>query len=187
MPMLTLDQILDDLTAVTTEVETEFGSLADGPFNWKPTPGEWSVAQCLDHLTLTNRAYFPEFERVIRGEPSANPWTRAPLLPAFFGWMLKKALAPDSTMKTKTFKTIEPSTSQLPLSIITDFAAMQQQLAGLMRATASLDGAKIRITSPVINRVITYSLQDCRQILASHERLHLNQARRVMASPRFPG
>ncbi len=187
MSITSISQLVDDLAAITTEVETEFGSLADGPFNWKPAPGEWSVAQCLDHLTLSNRAYFPEFERVIRGEPSPNPWTRAPLLPVFFGWMLKKALAPDSTMKTKTFKTIEPSTSQIPLSIITDFAATQQQLAALMRATTSLDRAKIRITSPVVSQVITYSLQDCCQILVSHERLHLNQAQRVMASPGFHG
>lgn len=187
MPLLTLDQILANLAAINTEVKTTFGAMANEPLNWKPAPAEWSIGQCLEHLIITNRAYFPELERIIRGDPSPNIWLRAPLLPDLFGWLLKKSMAPNSPAKMKAPKLIEPSTSQLPVTLVADFAATQRQVSALIQATAPLNWAKTRITSPLAGEVITYSLQDCFEIFVLHEKLHVNQAKRVMATPGFPG
>ena len=43
------------------DAERDARQLAAGPSdelgNWRPTPGSWTVAECLDHLAITNRYY----------------------------------------------------------------------------------------------------------------------------------
>src|SRR5262249_46828789 len=48
-----LDVLPGHLTAVIDDAKSIVSGLSDAQFNWKPAPGQWSVAQCLKHLVLT--------------------------------------------------------------------------------------------------------------------------------------
>src|SRR5262245_55969992 len=48
-----LDCLDGHIVAVLDSARALASGLSDGQFNWKPSPSQWSVAQCLRHLVLT--------------------------------------------------------------------------------------------------------------------------------------
>jgi len=48
-----LDVLSSHMPAVIDDAKSIVAGVSDAQFNWKPSPGRWSVAQCLKHLVLT--------------------------------------------------------------------------------------------------------------------------------------
>ena len=178
--------LLHQLHAVTADVESAFGSLTPDQLNWKPSPSEWSIAQCLEHLIVINGSYFPVFERVERGQFTPTFKERLPLLPRVFGPLVLKAVSPESPRRYKAAAPFQPSSSALAGDIVARFVTHQQEVARHLEAAAGLHPERLVITSPVAS-FVTYSLLDAFRILVAHEQRHLAQARRVKGSPGFPG
>jgi len=180
-----LAEIVNKLDSLANNVEHRLGGLSPEQLNWKPSPDQWSIAQCLEHLIITNRPYIPTFEQILSNEKQTTAWERLPFLPGFFGRFLIKALDPDSKRKVKAPKIFQPSLSKIDSKIIPEFISQEKRIATLMKALADRDLEKQRVTSPV-SRVVTYSLFDAFRIILVHEQRHFAQAERVMASKDFP-
>jgi hypothetical protein len=180
-----LSGLVSAANAITDETLSGFGDLTAPQLNWKPNADQWSVAQCFDHLVTANEAFFPVFQKVLSGEKRNTFWESLPWLPAFWGKMLIKAVAPETTRKLKAPKIFQPSTSRVDGAIIRRFIDQQNQVIRYMKATEDLDLEKITISSPVTN-LITYSLMDAYRIIVNHEKRHLLQAMRVSEMDGFP-
>jgi len=171
--------------AITDETLAGFSDLTAQQLNWKPSADQWCVGQCFDHLVTANDAFSPIFEKVLSGEKKNTFWESLPWLPAFWGKMLIKAVAPESTRKLKAPKLFHPSSSSVDEAIIRRFIDQQNQVITYLKASEDLDLEKIKISSPVTN-LITYSLMDAYRIIITHEKRHLLQARRVLEMDGFP-
>jgi hypothetical protein len=180
-----LSALISEAEKISEEARATFGRLSPAQLNWKPGPEQWSIGQCFDHLILTNRPYFPVFEKIAAGERKRSLWQRMPLLPAFFGKLVINAVSPESARKVKARKAFQPAASEVDGQIISRFARHQEELVRLMKATDGLELEKIIITS-AISSLVTYSLLDGCRILITHERRHFLQAERVMAEEGFP-
>jgi hypothetical protein len=97
-----LPGLIDEARAVAAEAQETFGHLSAEQVNWKPHAGEWSVAQCFEHLIAINSAYFPLIRKIARGEHRPSLRERLPLLPRLFGSMVLKAVQPGAPRKFKT-------------------------------------------------------------------------------------
>src|SRR5262245_9338661 len=180
-----LSEVIAQAEQVRSAVNAAFRGLSSEQINWKPSPSEWSIAQCLEHLLLLNKPYIPQIEKILAGKRQASLWERAPLLPAFFGRLGLAAVQPASKQQVKARPAFVPASSDIDIGILHRFSAHQGDLIHLMKATAELPIEKIIITS-VVSPVVTYSLSDAYRILVAHERRHLQQAERVMQMPGFP-
>jgi hypothetical protein len=173
-----------DLDLVTERVQRHFGRLTAAQLSWQPAAGEWSIAQCLQHLILINASYFPVLERLARGEWRPTWKERVPVLPALFGRLVLSAVQPDATRKFKARPAFEPASGGIGGDIVERFAAHQRELARHIVATADRDWSTVVITSPVFG-VMTYRLPDAYRIIVTHEQHHCAQAERVLAAPGF--
>jgi hypothetical protein len=180
-----LSRLLSSANAISDQTLAAFGHLTSHQLNWKPGPGQWSVAQCFDHLLTANAAYFPIFDKVLSGEKKNTFWESLPWLPAFWGKMLIKSLDPESRLKLKAPKIFQPSSSSVDGAIIRRFLDQQGQVIGYLKASEGLDLKKVKISSPA-TRLITYSLMDGYRIIITHEERHLLQAERVTEMDGFP-
>jgi len=180
-----LGGLLEELLAVKCEAREVFGGLTAAQLNWKPSPQQWSVGQCLDHLIVTNSCFFPDMERVAAGTYRPSLWGRVSPLSGFFGRFILKALDPEKGRKTKAPRVFEPTQSAVAADVIERFAAHQDDLVNHMRATSDADLRGLKVTSPV-SAVATYSLLDAYRIVVAHERKHFEQARRVTRAEGFP-
>jgi len=169
----------------TQKVSQNFSLLTNEQLNWKPDVSKWSIAQCLDHLIVSNSSYFPTFDKLI------NKTYQLPLLQKLnpfnkvFGPIMVRHLGPQSKQKLKNPKIFTPSTSTLPSTIIDDFSKHQEILINYFNELNFLDKDKIVITSPA-SSFITYSLHHAMQIITVHEQRHINQAKNVLNHPNYP-
>ncbi len=186
MDNLYIDALIVQLNEVSRQVKETFAPLNTTQLNWKPAPNKWSIAQCLDHLMVSNSTYYPEFDRIIKQQPFTNWWGKIPFLPALAGKMLLDGVKPTSTIPLPAPGNFTPSNSDIPDTIVQDFDRMQQTFIGYFTRLQTIpEHERVLVTSPVA-RFITYSLKDCLNILTFHEQRHLQQALRVMKMDDFP-
>jgi len=161
------------------------GPLNETQLNWKPAPDRWSIAQCLEHLTVSTNEFGQYFTRAIAGGRSKRPADKTPAYrPSFLGGLLIKQLLPEVTRKMRAPKILHPSASSIdqPLE---KFLKGQQKFLEFVRATEGVDYNKTRLRSPV-TPLVRYSLADAYVLTVVHGQRHLAQARRVRETPGFP-
>jgi len=178
-----LGTLIEELCAVTSDARKVFGSLSAEQLNWKPSPEQWSVGQCFEHLIKTNESFLPALELVGRGEYQSTLWQRVSPLSGFFGGLVLRGLA--SGRKVKASASISPSASGVSHDIIERFAAHQDGLEKLLAASRAEELKRTIVASPIAG-FVTYSLFDACRIVVAHERRHFEQARRVTGVPGFP-
>lgn len=183
------NEFIESLTArideVTRKAGEEFGSLTAAQLNWKPSEKSWSIAQCLDHIIVSNETYFPQLETVIDGRWRNSFWQNFPFLPGLWGKMILNGVLPNGKRKSKTFKIFEPASSGIPVSIVKEFTSHNQTLKGFMEKSSRANLDKIVLCSPA-SRTIIYSLRNTFLILTAHEERHFLQAKRVKDTQKFP-
>lgn len=180
-----ISELVSSLDTVSQDVQMTFGSLSVQQINWKPSPDQWSVAQCLDHLITTNRPYHAKLERIANGENKRTFWQSVPFLPGLFGKFLIKAVSPEAVRKLKAPAKFQPASSTIDVGITRSFVEEQKKLVDRMNATAGLDLDRILVSSPITD-LVNYSVADAYRIIVNHERRHVQQAKRVMDSEGFP-
>lgn len=182
---MTLPELLGETESIARDAQSTFGQLNSEQINWKPADNQWSVAQCLEHLIVTNGQMLAVFDQVASGTRQTKFLEHLPVLPSVWGRMMVKALTPDSKQKFKAPPSASPSASSIDPQIVNQFVANQQEVGGKIKAVEKMNPEKIVITSPFMG-LITYSLLDAARIIIVHERRHMAQAERVMAAEGFP-
>src|SRR6185295_13467872 len=126
--ILPMDYLKADLPSVITaansianDAKSTFGSLTPVQLNWKPSAERWSIAQCFDHLIVSNKGFLPIIESVRSGKKQTRFVERLPGWPGLAGKLLIKSLDPASTRKLKAPKNFQPAQSDVSETIIADF------------------------------------------------------------------
>ena len=181
---LSLADVRTALDDMAREAVATFGGLDARQLNWRPDATRWSVAQCFDHLLAANRHMFQAADDTLRGAP-LTIWQRLPVLPGVLGRMMIRAQAPESTRKFKAPSSSQPATSDIAMDVIARFVKqLDDGVAGVERLD-ELRAHRTIMTSPFAG-FITYSVLDGWRLVATHNRRHFEQARRVTLSPGFP-
>jgi hypothetical protein len=169
---------LRQIDQTTRKAQEAFGVLTPEALNRKPAPDAWSIAQCLDHLIVTNQSYWPVVQQVRAGTYRA-PWhARFGFLARFFGKIILGSVQPDRRRKMKTFPIWKPAQSDLPGDIVARFINHQNELKEMISSCEDLLAKGTVISSPA-NRVIVYKLATAFDIMVAHEERHLQQALEV--------
>ncbi len=165
------------------EAEALVKPLTPEQFNWKPSSEEWSVAECIDHLNKTGRAYLPVFEKALeKGGPAGAP----PFRYGFFGRQFIHATSPEGKRKIKTFASITPDASGCDVeTVMATFREVTATFIRFCKRADGLDLRRIRLASPLLP-VVRLQLGAFLEALAGHEMRHLAQARRVTQRSDFP-
>jgi hypothetical protein len=160
--------------------------LNEGQLNWKPSPEQWSIAQCLEHLAVATQGFDKYFSAALQGAKSKSPITNPPAYkPTRMGGWLARHVAPESPKKLRAprmFRPAEASTIQDSLQMFLD---EQQKFINFVRQCRNVDYNRTRLRSPV-TPLVRYSLADAFVITVVHGQRHLAQARRVREMPQFP-
>lgn len=146
-----------------------------------PAEGAWSALQCLSHLNITSETYLPLLTSALEKAPPASWRDRFGIgfLPRLLLWMLE----PPYRQKTKTIPSWEPQAAGDPKSVFASFERLQGELLKVM---GQFDGKaldQVTLVSPFDKR-LKYNVLAAFRILAAHQRRHLWQAERALASRR---
>jgi hypothetical protein len=178
-------EAIDHLDLVKQQALRYFSVLSEEQLNWKYNPAKWSIAQCLDHLIVSNKRYFPAFDKVIHHDYKPTAWQKFNPFSKVVGQLMIKMFGPESKKRFKVPNVFKPSESEIPASIVYDFAQHQHDLKNYYLALAKMNIETVVISSPASN-FVTYYLSDALKLIANHELRHLNQSLAVFNHPNFP-
>ena len=170
----------DQLDAAERDAEALVAGLTEAQGGWRAEPGSWSVAECLDHLAITNRVYLRAMQEPAIRARQRGSRRRGPAAPGFIGRLFISTLEPPvkPRIKGKTPPSIQPRTAPTLADAFAGFTASQNEVREFVRANADLDLAGVRFPNPFI-RGLRFSLATGLHVITSHERRHLWQAWRV--------
>ena len=166
-------------------VINEFGSLRADQLNWTNHPEKWSIAQCLEHLVVSDRLYYPIFTKILEGNYKMSFWQRRSPFSKMFGRLLINQMQETASRKFKSPKAFRPNLITSGTDIIDRFSKHQDELVDYMQELNLKNMEQIVISSPATS-VVTYSLGDALQIIIKHQYRHLNQAARMKVENGFP-
>ncbi len=179
-----INSIVSELKSSAADASETFGALTAEQLNWKPGEKSWSIAQCLDHLILTNEQFYPEFDKLAAGNRKNTLWQNYSPLTGFFGRFLIKAVTEDSKKAKAPSKSVVPP-SDLPADIVGKFERNIAEVCSKVTACAGADRRKVVVSSPFLS-LITYTMDDAYTVLVEHTKRHIRQAKRVMRADGFP-
>ncbi|MDX2249134.1 MAG: DinB family protein [Bacteroidia bacterium] len=169
-----------EIQETTRAFREAFGKLSPEQLNMQPNPGVWSVAQIMDHLITINHTYYPMVEGIRKDTYKPPFHGRFPFIVNFLGNFILNSVEPERKRKIKTFPIWEPSQSQISGDIVTRFEKHQKELAAWMESCGDLIDKRQVVHSPA-SKVIVYSLERAFDIITTHEKRHLNQAKETFA------
>jgi hypothetical protein len=171
-------QALEDAFAAN---EQDTRKLLDGlnetKGTWRPGPGSWSVAECLDHLAVGHRVYLEAMTPAAQRAREAGRVRTRPALPGLVGGWFANWLEPPvkPRFKTRAPGKIVPRPAPPLGDAAGAFLAAHAQVGAFLREYAAIDLAGVRFPNPFIGGV-RFSLATGLHVLAAHERRHLWQA-----------
>jgi len=181
-----LQTIVVDTEMNSTRARELVNGLSEDQLNWKPAPGSWSIAQCLEHLTAATEGFDQYFEKAIAsGREKRSVDGAIPYRPTRLGGWLIKQLVPEATRKVPAPKIFRPAESSSIEGALERFLQQQERFVKFVKDATGIDYNKTKLRSPV-TPLMRYSLADAFVLTVVHGRRHLGQAQRVRETPGFP-
>ena len=159
--------------------------LSGRAFNWRPSPGQWSISECLLHLTAAGKGYLNAMDQSIeqghaRGLTGAGPFRHGLLA----RWVIRMT-EPPVGRKFQAPRQILPLPDQPVTAVLPTFLHLQDELIQRLQQANGLDLGRVKVTSPW-KSMLRFSLAASFELVAAHQRRHLWQARQVRSQPNFP-
>lgn len=181
-----LQTIASESEKVNDDARRLGAGLTDAQLNWKPAPESWSIAQCLEHLTMATEKFEQYFTKAIaRGRDKQPASGAVAYRPTRLGGWLIKQLLPTTTRKLPAPKIFRPAESSNIEGALDRFLRQHERFLTFVNEARGINYNKTKLRSPV-TPLMRYSLADAFVITVVHGQRHLAQARRVRETPGFP-
>ena len=176
-------RLLAELDAADERAAALASRLSLNQLNWKPSPAEWSVGNCLDHLSVANEVYLRAVADALENRPRAAV---EEITPGWLGrWFIRKYIAPSSESgRSRAPRKIRPA-ADVDASVLDRFLASNATARALVRRAREYDVNRLRFKNPFVP-LVRFTVGTGLEIVSKHEQRHLLQAERVRASLGFP-
>lgn len=154
--------------------------LTHAQLSWSPREGQWSIAQIIEHLRLTDAPCLEPISALLANPPRGD----APWKPTIMGRLITKAVLPETQRKTRAGKVHHP-VAQPPAEVIGEYAEVRKRLLELLVQSAGVDLNRVKTRLP-IKTPLRYNLGDAFLIMTRHTQRHLQQVQRLREHPEFP-
>ncbi len=175
----------DQLESLDREVRQLTGDLSPSQMQWRPGPGKWSIAECLEHLAITARLGAAHWVPAIsaarrRGKTGTGPFSFGWFGRWFVGWV-----GPNPKRPSPAPAVFAPPASISPGRAIADFTDSQSEIRAIFRSADGLDLGRIKARSAV-TPLFRFNLATWFASTVAHQHRHLDQMRRVRTDDHFP-
>lgn len=173
-----LEEYRQQFERIASEAKELAAGLTEAQFNWRPTPEQWSIEECLAHLTSVGQVEVDAIEKSV-GEAKAKGLTGSgPFEYPIWERFILRETEPPVRHAMPASKRFVPIHGQPVTGILPTFLHVQRQFTLQIERADGLDLRRVKVPTP-ITPLLKLSLGATFQQAAAHERRHLAQARRV--------
>lgn len=181
-----LELVIDEAEKNNETARQLVQGLSEAQLNWKPDEKQWTIAQCLEHLTVATQEFDKYFVTTLDRARRRAPAAGAPAYrPTMMGGWLAKHVAPQAPRKLRAPKIFRPAAASNIQGSLDMFLDRHDKFINFVRQCNGINYNRARLRSPV-TPLIRYSLADAFVITVLHGQRHLAQANRVRAMANFP-
>jgi len=177
MSVANLDQYHHDYLAIKDDAVKLTAGLTYAQFNWRPSPKEWCIEECLAHLVLAGNFMLQQIEPAVEAAKARGLTGAGPFKLSGFDKFALKHTEPPIARKAPAPKRFRPLHDQPATAIVPSFLHLQDQLMLWMERSAGINLARVKVKTPL--PVLKLTLGGAFAQIAAHERRHLAQAWRV--------
>lgn len=185
--VLDLTQLRQENRTNGIAIEALLRSLSDEGLNFRPGPGRWSIAHCLQHLNVSLELYLPRVRRVIDEGRRRGLAGEGASTAGMIGGLFISRLEPPPKLRVRAPRLFHPrdATAATIGALLPECLEWRDRLDREMAAAGGLDLGRLKLGSPA-SGLLRLSLAEAFAVLTAHDRRHLWQAREVMRAPAFP-
>jgi hypothetical protein len=166
-----LDQQLQANAARANDLAVRAGN----KFSLRPSPQRWSPAECVEHLRITNEAYFPLLGDALSAARAKGTGMNRPYKLDPIGALLVWFLEPPVRFRVPAPPGFIPPIALDPANVLSNFLASQDAAREFVISADGLAIDKVKIRSP-FSRHVRYNVWSAFCSAAAHQRRHLAQA-----------
>jgi hypothetical protein len=152
--------------------------LDEARFNWRPSPQDWSIEECLSHLTMVGQWEIPALEQAIDQGRARGLTGQGPFEYGAIDRFIVHQTEPPVRSPLPAPRHFVPLHGQPVTAVMPTFFHVQSQLLIQLDRADGLDLRRVKVATP-ISRFLKMSLGMMFAQIAAHERRHLLQAQRV--------
>jgi hypothetical protein len=173
-----LQALIDEFASARERLHRLQAAVPADRWTERPAEGSWSVAECVDHLNLTSRAYVAPLREALSRARTQGGGAPSRFKRDFFGWMIWRAVRPNAGVKVKTTPDFAPKLTAAPAELAAEFDRLQDEQVDVVRQADGLPINRVKIKSP-FGPGLKYSVYSALTILPAHQHRHLQQAERA--------
>jgi hypothetical protein len=171
-----LDELWSDIETVRAEVLAEAGSLSQAQADWRASPDDWCVGEILHHLTLAEINTGKLTSKLLKeGAAAAGPY------PASLAGFAR--LPPWPAGPREAPPMVRPERGHAIGQLLHDMRAARERSRQSIERLATVDPRALTWRHFALGEL---DLGQWWMLQAQHDRDHLQQLRRIKATPGFP-
>jgi len=170
-----IQALQNQLDAAERDAAALISGLTEDLAGWRAKPNSWCVAECLDHLAITNRVYLTAMQAPALEARRQGRFRTQPVLPGKIAAVFVRLLEPPPRARMKAPRKIQPRPQPPLAEAVANFLAAQNEVRAFLEAQSDLELAKVRFPNPFLPGV-RFSLATGLHVICAHERRHLYQA-----------
>ena len=171
--------------AIEADARDLCSDLTEAQSQWRPSPNQWSIAHCLDHILVSGRSSLSNLRLAIDEARSNNVLSRGPFRYGVIERWFVRQTEPPPRFRMKAPRAYQPRLDLPFPQLLSGFFALQEEFLACVEEADGIHLSKVKVANPV-SKWIRFSLGQEIALNAAHERRHLWQARRVKEDRRFP-
>lgn len=175
-----LEQYRKEFESIKQDATELTSGLTYAQFNWRPSPNEWSIEECLGHLVLGGNFIVKQIEPAVESATAAGLTGTGPFKLSGFDKFALKYTEPPPKRKSSAPKFLRPLHDQPITAVLPSFLHLQDQLLLWMGRSEGLNLARVKVKTPI--PLLKFTLAGAFAQTAAHERRHIQQAWRVRKS-----
>lgn len=181
-----LRNLVHSLDETDASVRRLVRELTEPQIHWQPVGGRsWSIAQCVEHLTVTNSLYVTAIRQAVDAAKAERPSPSNAIRLSFFSRFFLWNMEPPPKVKLRAAAQIDHNPQRKRGELWLAYAHAEERMRRLMVESAGIDVNRTRFVNPLL-RGIRFTVGTGFLIVLAHNRRHLWQAQRVRQSAGFP-
>jgi len=180
-----IDDFRKQFEQISADADALVAPLGQEQFVWKPGPNRWSIAECLEHMNATARAYLPAIDEGIADAIRHGAYAEGPFQYNVIGRIFSRLMEPPARLRMRTAIDKQPGPERPKRETLAGFRAYQVQYVDRLRQANGIDLSRSCVRSPLASW-IRIPLGSAFASMAAHERRHLWQAKKITETAGFP-
>jgi hypothetical protein len=170
-----IDSLHAEIQACSARAKALFEDLEQSEATLRPAPEAWSIAECVEHLTLSAGEMLaridPALDELVRDERFDGGRYRM----SWIGRAMVRSLEPPARSRFAAARTAEPVDVRDSHAVLERFLDLQRELDLRVERARGFAIDRIKIQSPFAKH-LHYDVYSALCLILAHERRHLEQA-----------